>query len=38
MANEYVFVDEWEVDAPQQAVFEALAAPTRSGGSPSTSR
>jgi uncharacterized protein YndB with AHSA1/START domain len=25
MAAEYVFVDEWDVDAPQQAVFEALA-------------
>jgi uncharacterized protein YndB with AHSA1/START domain len=25
MAKEYVFVDEWEVDAPQEAVFEAIA-------------
>jgi uncharacterized protein YndB with AHSA1/START domain len=25
MAAEYVFVDEWDVDAPQQAVFDALA-------------
>jgi uncharacterized protein YndB with AHSA1/START domain len=25
MANEYVFVDEWDVDASQEAVFEALA-------------
>jgi uncharacterized protein YndB with AHSA1/START domain len=25
MAKEYVFVDEWDVDAPQQAVFDALA-------------
>jgi hypothetical protein len=25
MAKEYVFIDEWEVDAPQEAVFEALA-------------
>ena len=25
MANEYVFIDEWDVDAPQEAVFEALA-------------
>jgi uncharacterized protein YndB with AHSA1/START domain len=25
MASEYVFIDEWDVDAPQQAVFEALA-------------
>jgi Polyketide cyclase / dehydrase and lipid transport len=25
MANEYVFLDEWDVDAPQEAVFEALA-------------
>jgi uncharacterized protein YndB with AHSA1/START domain len=25
MAAEYVFLDEWDVDAPQQAVFEALA-------------
>jgi uncharacterized protein YndB with AHSA1/START domain len=25
VANEYVFVDEWNVDAPQEAVFEALA-------------
>jgi uncharacterized protein YndB with AHSA1/START domain len=25
MAKEYVFVDEWEVDAPQEAVFETLA-------------
>ena len=25
MAREYVFVDEWDVDAPQEAVFEALA-------------
>ena len=25
MADEYVFVDEWDVDAPQEAVFEALA-------------
>ncbi|MFL5907265.1 MAG: hypothetical protein ACJ75Z_06665 [Solirubrobacterales bacterium] len=26
MAKEYVFLDEWEVDAPQEAVFNALAA------------
>ena len=25
MAAEYVFVDEWDVDAPQERVFEALA-------------
>jgi uncharacterized protein YndB with AHSA1/START domain len=25
VAKEYVFVDEWDVDAPQEAVFEALA-------------
>jgi len=25
MANEYVFIDEWDVDAPQEAVFNALA-------------
>jgi uncharacterized protein YndB with AHSA1/START domain len=25
MAKEYVFIDEWNVDAPQEAVFEALA-------------
>ena len=25
MADEYVFVDEWDVDAPQEAVFDALA-------------
>src|SRR5712692_4395394 len=25
MAAEYVFVDEWDVDAPQEAVFHALA-------------
>jgi uncharacterized protein YndB with AHSA1/START domain len=25
MAAEYVFVDEWDVDAPQEAVFQALA-------------
>jgi uncharacterized protein YndB with AHSA1/START domain len=25
MASEYVFVDEWDVDAPQEAVFNALA-------------
>jgi uncharacterized protein YndB with AHSA1/START domain len=25
MAAEYVFIDEWDVDAPQAAVFEALA-------------
>ena len=25
MAREYVFVDEWDVDAPREAVFEALA-------------
>jgi hypothetical protein len=25
MAREYVFIDEWDVDAPQQAIFEALA-------------
>jgi uncharacterized protein YndB with AHSA1/START domain len=25
MAAEYVFIDEWDVDAPQEAVFEALA-------------
>ena len=24
MANEYVFIDEWDVDAPQEAVFNAL--------------
>ena len=24
MAREYVFVDEWDVDAPQEAVYEAL--------------
>lgn len=25
MARDYVFVDEWDVDAPKEAVFEALA-------------
>jgi hypothetical protein len=25
MASEYLFVDEWDVDAPQEAVFDALA-------------
>ena len=25
MAGDYVFIDEWDVDAPQEAVFEALA-------------
>ena len=25
MAKEYVFLDEWDVDAPQDAVFNALA-------------
>jgi uncharacterized protein YndB with AHSA1/START domain len=25
VAREYVFVDEWDVDAPQEAVFDALA-------------
>ena len=25
MASEYVFVDEWDVDAPQERVFDALA-------------
>jgi uncharacterized protein YndB with AHSA1/START domain len=25
MAKEYVFIDEWDVDAPQEAVFAALA-------------
>ena len=25
MGNEYVFIDEWEVSAPHEAVFEALA-------------
>lgn len=25
MAAEYVFIDEWDVDAPQEAVFDALA-------------
>ena len=25
MAGEYVFIDEWDVDAPQEEVFEALA-------------
>ena len=25
MAKEYVFLDEWDVDAPQEAVFNALA-------------
>lgn len=25
MASDYVFIDEWDVDAPQQAVFAALA-------------
>ena len=25
MASEYVFLDEWDVDAPREAVFEALA-------------
>ena len=25
MAAEYVFVDEWDVDAPQERVFDALA-------------
>jgi uncharacterized protein YndB with AHSA1/START domain len=24
MASEYVFIDEWDVDAPQEAVFDAL--------------
>jgi uncharacterized protein YndB with AHSA1/START domain len=24
MAKEYVFIDEWDVDAPQEAVFDAL--------------
>ena len=24
MASEYVFIDEWDVDAPQEAVFNAL--------------
>jgi hypothetical protein len=25
VADEYVFIDEWEVEAPHEAVFEALA-------------
>lgn len=25
MADEYVFIDEWDVDAPREAVFDALA-------------
>ena len=25
LADEYVFIDEWDVDAPQEAVFDALA-------------
>ena len=25
MAKEYVFIDEWDVDAPQEAIFDALA-------------
>ena len=25
MADEYVFIDEWDVEAPQEAVFDALA-------------
>ena len=25
MADDYVFIDEWDVDAPQEAVFDALA-------------
>ena len=25
MAADYVFIDEWDVDAPQEAVFDALA-------------
>jgi uncharacterized protein YndB with AHSA1/START domain len=25
VAREYVFVDEWDVDAPQEVVFDALA-------------
>ena len=25
MASDYVFIDEWDVDAPQEAVFDALA-------------
>jgi uncharacterized protein YndB with AHSA1/START domain len=25
VASEYVFIDEWDLDAPQEAVFEALA-------------
>ena len=25
MAAEYLFVDEWDVDAPQERVFDALA-------------
>jgi uncharacterized protein YndB with AHSA1/START domain len=25
MASEYVFVDEWDVEAPQERVFDALA-------------
>jgi uncharacterized protein YndB with AHSA1/START domain len=25
LASEYVFIDEWDVDAPQEAVFDALA-------------
>jgi hypothetical protein len=34
VAAKYAFIDEWEVDAPQEAVFTALAdaAPTRAGG------
>ena len=25
MPSEYVFIDEWDVSAPQEAVFDALA-------------
>ncbi len=25
MASEYIFIDEWDVDAPQEQIFEALA-------------
>jgi uncharacterized protein YndB with AHSA1/START domain len=25
MAKEYLFLDEWDVDAPQEVVFEAIA-------------
>jgi hypothetical protein len=25
VADEYVFIDEWDVDAPQEALFDALA-------------